>query len=285
MAKEKFSISIAKKIVILLKGGSVPSSSFPSWLVNELLNEDLITSISHKSRVSYRAIDICKLANYIKDKYTGGAEVERWVELKSYRKEDIDRSVLVKETSNSKLLKVNSFKGFLVNSCEPIDSVINNKHFTISPTEGTAIFIQYPDSFSIPPDVLIVGVENGENFKLIRRQRHLFDNEKVLFVSRYPYSLELRKWLVRIPNNYIHFGDFDLAGISIFQNEFFKYIGNRAQFFIPADIEERISKGNKRLYDAQYAKYKNMEIKDPRVNKIVKLIHKYCKVYEQEGYI
>lgn len=39
----------------------------------------------------------------------------------------------------------------------------------------------------------VVGVENGENFCRIRSQKYLFGDNKVLFVSRYPQSADLRE--------------------------------------------------------------------------------------------
>ena len=62
----------------------------------------------------------------------------------------------------------------------------------------------------------------------------------VLFVSRYPQSADLREWLIKIPNRYIHFGDFDLAGICIYQSEFYKFLGDRAGFLIPEDIRREV---------------------------------------------
>lgn len=133
--------------------------------------------------------------------------------------------------------------------------------------------------------MIVVGVENDENFCRIRSQKYLFGDNKVLFVSRYPQSADLREWLIKIPNRYIHFGDFDLAGICIYQSEFYKFLGDRADFLIPEDIEERLKSRNAGLYDTQYLRYKNLNIIDSRLNGLVEMIHHYGRVYEQEGYI
>jgi len=151
--------------------------------------------------------------------------------------------------------------------------------------EEAKIYQKNSDEFYIPSDVTVVGVENGENFCRIRSQKYLFGDNKVLFVSRYPQSADLREWLIKIPNRYIHFGDFDLAGICIYQSEFYKFLGDRASFLIPEDIEERLKSGNTGLYDTQYLRYKNLKIIDSRLNGLVGMIHHYGRVYEQEGYI
>ena len=151
--------------------------------------------------------------------------------------------------------------------------------------EEAKIYQKNPDEFYIPSDVAVVGVENGENFCRIRSQKYQFGDNKVLFVSRYLQSADLREWLIKIPNRYIHFGDFDLAGICIYQSEFYKFLGDRASFLIPEDIEERLKSGNTGLYDTQYLRYKNLKIIDSRLNGLVGMIHHYGRVYEQEGYI
>ena len=283
--KKRFTISIAKKLLYILEGRTLPSSSLPRWIVDELRIEGLITGITNGSRVSYRLTDSVAFGRYISDNYTSGTSLERWIEIFSGENKDLQRSMLVQETGDSKTVKLRTFRGFLVNCYEPVHARIGNSEFVISPPEGSAVFIQNPDEFHIPSDVTVVGVENGENFCRIRSQKHLFGDNKVLFVSRYPQSADLREWLIKIPNRYIHFGDFDLAGIYIYQSEFYKFLGDRASFLIPEDIEERLKSGNTGLYNTQYLRYKNLKIIDSRLNGLVKMIHHYCRVYEQEGYI
>ena len=104
--------------------------------------------------------------------------------------------MLVQETGDSKSIKLRIFRGFLVNSFEPIEAWMGDEAFLIAPSDGVALFIQQPDVFRIPSDVVVVGVENGENFRHIRRQKYLFGRQKVLFVSRYPQSSDLRDWLI-----------------------------------------------------------------------------------------
>ena len=206
--KKRFTISVAKKLLYMLEGKTLPSSSLPRWIVDELRIEGLITGITNGSRVSYRLTDTVAFGRYISDNYTSGTSLERWIEIFSGENKDLQRSMLVQETGDSKTVKLRTFRGFLVNCYEPVHARIGNSEFIISPPEGSAVFIQKPDEFHIPSDVTVVGVENGENFCRIRSQKHLFGDNKVLFVSRYPQSADLREWLIKIPNRYIHFGDF-----------------------------------------------------------------------------
>lgn len=194
-------------------------------------------------------------------------------------------------TGNSKYQHIRTFRGFLVNSYDAIDATLGGRPFLISPLDGSSVFVNESDVFDIPEDVVVVGMENAENFMRIRNQRKLFDvlfpNKRILFVSRYPQNAisDLREWLQRIPNHYVHFGDFDLAGIHIYLSEFYAYLGEKASFLIPDDIEERLKNGNPTLYDQQYARFKDMRVADVRLCPLVDMIHHYRKGYEQEGYI
>lgn len=163
------------------------------------------------------------------------------------------------------------------------------QEFIIHPLEGSFIFVSDWQSFLVPTDVIVVGIENMENFRKIRQQYELFSsifpNKRLLFVSRYPQSTDLRSWLETIPNQYTHFGDFDLAGIHIFLSEFHKYLGNRASFLIPSDIEIRLMNGSFERYNVQYLKFKNLSTDIPSLQQLIDLINRFHRGYDQEGYI
>lgn len=221
-----------------------------------------------------------QLRAFLAQRFGIRGELEDWVKMMST---DADRASQVELGSNSKLKSTRTFHGFLVKACTPIHTVLRKKAFTIYTPPGTAMFVEDYRNMVISRDVLIVGIENGENFMRAEQTLNLFPNKEILFVSRYPQSSDIRVWLQSIDNQYIHFGDFDLAGINIYLGEFYSYLGERASFFVPDNIEELLSRGNAELYDKQYQRYKNMEISDLRVSPLVAAIHKYRKVFEQEG--
>ncbi|MDR3235814.1 MAG: hypothetical protein LBT48_03700, partial [Prevotellaceae bacterium] len=172
-----------------------------------------------------------------------------------------------------------------VNCSAPIQATIDGEHIILNPAKGTFQFIYDFENFTIPQDITVVGIENLENFRYIEKQKYLFENIKPLFVSRYPQnqSKDLIKWLQSIPNNYLHFGDFDFAGIGIYLNEFKKHLENRAMFFVPEKIEELIKNyGNRNLYNIQSIRFSEQEIKEESLTEVMKLIHKYKKGLEQE---
>ena len=278
------SLAFARRMMQLLEGERIASSRFQMDVARELLDEDILVASSSGYRKSYRLRDPQGLRTYLAQRYDIDGTLEQWYEIKS-SEEEIKRSEQVKAVGNSKLKKTRAFRGFLINCVTPIEATLCDEPLILQPAKGTSVFLEDFEHFRIAEDVVVVGLENGESFQSIRDQQYLFEGMKVLFVSRYPQSNDLRSWLQMIPNRYIHFGDFDLAGVSTFLTEYYSYLGDRAEFFIPADVEKRIENGNRLLYDIQYERYKNMAVTDKRLESIVEMIHRYKRGYEQEGYI
>ena len=274
-------MAISTVIQALIAGEQVAGSKLSSKLIDELMAEGLLSVVTRGSRKSYRARDIEALKRFLIDKD------------ESYRMLDVNasdsRASMAAETGNSKLVKVRSCPGFPVNSYEPIMCHLNNGDIVVGPIEGSFMFITDWETFTIPEDVIVVGIENMENFRMIRQQRQLFESEigkhRFLFVSRYPQSTDLRSWLQSIPNRYVHFGDFDLAGIHIFMTEFHQYLGGRSSFFIPSDIEKRLQIGSQERYDSQLSKFGNLESDDRKIQSVINLINTFHRCYDQEGYI
>ena len=194
----------------LMSGESVAASSLRNDIATELLEEELLTVRTHGSRRSFAAIDTVALRKFVESHYGS---------LGIANKDELTRAEMASDTGNSKLLMVRSCPGFPVNCYEPIPCTLNGQEFAVNPQEGSFVFVANWQTFEIPKDVIVVGIENMENFRMIRQQRELFEQtigtHRLLFVSRYPQSTDLRSWLQMIPNRYIHFGDFDLAGINI----------------------------------------------------------------------
>lgn len=281
--KEYLSLSEARGIKKMLAKKRIGGSQLSNNLAQELLEEEFVAFIRHGIQRTYQLIDEQGLRTYLSQRFEID-DFERWFEVKCCEAK-MTRSEQVQTVGNSKLANTRTFKGFLVKSIEPIEATLCGEPFVIQPSKGVSMFIEEFGQFRIPENVVVVGIENGENFQSVDAQQYLFEGMKVLFVSRYPQSKDLRSWLQNIPNRYIHFGDFDLAGVSIYLTEFYAHLGDRAEFFIPADINQRLEEGNRALYDRQYERYGKMKISDERIQPLVELIHKYRRGYEQEGYI
>ncbi len=321
----KITLPLIDKLLRLRSGESLPSSALRGDWVEELLRDGVLVSCSQGSRRTLMAADPEKLElalGGIDERLRGlermqkvllnasatshpeqAADIAHASGLKQTTNATISRSEQAAETGNSKLARVRSCPGFPVNAYEPIPCRLNGQEMEVCPNEGCFLFIADWQRFSIPKDVVVVGIENMENFRFIRQQKALFSSpllsggplpheerlylsrERLLFVSRYPQSTDLRSWLQTIPNRYVHFGDFDLAGINIFLTEFRQHLGDRASFLIPTDIEQRLQNGSLERYREQYHRFRNLTSDIPSLQKLIDLIHRYHRGYDQEGYI
>lgn len=279
-------MAISTAIRDLLAGEQVAGSRLGRKMVDALMAEGLLQVFTHRSRQTYRACDIAALRRYLVDTNEDYRVLET---------SDVNtRASMAVDTGNSKLVSVRSCPGFPINSYAPIECSLYDKPLVVAPQEGTFLFVSDWQQFSIPTDVTVIGIENMENFRFVRQQRAFFEDYlfrhhlpiTVLFVSRYPQSTDLRRWLLTIPNHYLHFGDFDLAGIHIFLTEFQKYIGSeRSSFLIPDNIAYKLKSGSRQRYDDQYQRYKDIESTDIALQSLIDLIHHYRKGFDQEGYI
>lgn len=284
MRKSDFEI-----LVTLARGESVGGSRLKGEMLRLLSQEHLLVPTRHGSRMSYRAVNPEELARRfrigVSSSDTAGEDfVDPF--------ESVFRGELVRNFGDSKLVSIRTCPGFPVNVYEPLEVELGPKgsasRMCLRPLPGAFTFISDWQNFRIGENVAVVGVENMENFRFAARQRYLFEGygTPVLFASRYPQSGDFVRWLMSIPNRYIHFGDFDLAGIHIYQSEFRKYLDpSRCEFFIPRNIEELLCNGSRDRYFNQIERFRDLSSEDPRLNYLIDLIHKYRRGYDQEGLI
>ena len=279
----KLSLKIAKVLVQLINGESIPNSLAKAKLIDDLVAENIIYR-KGKHKKSLELINEKGLHIYLANQLQIN-DVYRYITLKE--NPNATRAESTKITTNSKISKERAFKGFLVNSYNSITAELNNKQIIINPQKGSFVFIYDYESFKIPKEVTVVGVENSKNFSQINNQKYLFNKINPLFISRYPQnqSKDFIKWMKSIPNNYVHFGDFDIAGIGIYINEYKKHLSEKAAFFIPENIKSDLKKGNRERYDKQQINFKLDHIQEPKVLDLIELIKKEKKGLDQEYYI
>lgn len=284
----KLSLRLIENLHRLLQGESIPYSALPKTLTDPLAAEGLLFISHHGTRRSLIAPNSAALAASLPQYNEALADLDAAAALLT---DDNSRAAQAALSGNSKIVGKRTTPGFLVNSYSRISCKLCGQAFAVEPAEGSAVYIADWQSFVPPVSTLIIGIENTENFLQIRKQRKLFDdclfkNEtEILFVSRYAFSSDLTNWLNGITNRYIHFGDFDLAGIAIFLNQFKPHVEGRGSYLIPPDIEQRIKQGSRQRYDNHYVKYKDLSTDDDKISRLITLIHKYRRAYDQEGYI
>ncbi len=266
------------------QGSRIPAAQMKHVTVTKLLDDNILLKQRIGTNRNLYFIHDNNLLNQYLHNHFGIANLEEYVN--RYEQENLTRSGAIEISSDSKLKSIRTFKGFLVNSFQPIDAVLNNQPATIHPAEGSFVFIHDFENFHLPTNITIVGVENAENFRFIQQQQYLFKHIQPLFISRYPQTQykDVMEWLQHIPNQYLHFGDFDLEGINIYLREFKSKLEDRASFFVPENIEGLIQqKGNRKLYDKQLVRTpRETSIEEQSLVHLLNLIHQYKKGLEQE---
>ena len=284
--------TLIQAFAALRKGETVPFSRFPSDWAEEMLLEGGVASIVRGSQKSLKVVSRAAFDVYLRSK---GLQPDKLEETAAVLSGASSRSEQVRLLGDSKAVMVRSCPGFPVNVIGPLSVRLGERKILLCPCPGSFLYISDFPAFRIPSDTVVVGVENMENFRLPELQTAVWEEIQeqygeggvppLLLVSRYPQSRDLATWLQGIPNKYVHFGDFDLAGVHIYLTEFYARLGERAAFFVPGDIEERLSHGSRERYDTQFERFGKMEVSDARVQRLVGLIHRHHRGYDQEGYI
>lgn len=281
--------ALLERFKMLANGKTIPATSLNDKIVQQMLQDRILVVITHGSRKSLRAADVDIFQHYLASQFDIR---DLDAQLSFLNNEQADRASQVKLTGDSKFIRHRTFRGFLVNCYKPINAILNNKDISILPPDGSFLFISDFEQFSIPPEVIVVGIENSENFRNVALQQRFFEHHisesiPLLFVNRYPQSQhrDLISWLKSIPNRYVHFGDLDLAGIAIYQNEYYRHLGDKCSFLIPDDYEARIKQGNSKRYNDQFHQYGKIIAEDPRIEDVLSCIHNFHRGYDQEGFI
>lgn len=280
----KLSLKIAKALDQLINGEDLPASSAKSKLTERLIDENILyRKGKHRRTLHLRDDEALRvfLANQLQIH-----DLKKFIAAK----EEVEstRADFVKLTTESKDSKERAFKGFLVNSYFPIKAKLDEQEITIHPPAGSFVFISDYQHFKIPASITIVGMENARNFSQIHKQKYLFKNINPLFISRYPQnqSQDFIRWMQQTPNSYLHFGDFDLAGISIYLNEYKKHLGDKASFFIPENIQNTLRNfGNRQRYNLQNLSFDKDRINELELVKLLNIIHTEKKGLDQEYFI
>lgn len=286
-------VTLIQALAALRSGETVPFSRFPEDWAEEMLAEGCLSSIVHGSRKSLKVRSLRAFDVFLRSKSLQPEQLDETLEALS---EPTTRAAQVQMLGDSKAIAVRSCPGFPVNVIAPLSVRLGERKLLLCPCPGSFLYISDFLNLRIPSDTIVVGVENMESFRLPERQTEVWNQIRdqygdggvppILLVSRYPQSKDLITWLQAIPNPYVHFGDFDLAGIHIYLTEFYRHLGDRASFYVPDDIEVRLeSSGSRERYNTQFQRFGKMEVTDTRVLPLIQLIHRYQRGYDQEGYI
>jgi hypothetical protein len=175
----------------------------------------------------------------------------------------------------------------MINVLDKLEVTCNDKKQYFYAMEGMGLFIHYTSKLQLDDEVIVVGVENPQVVWYINKYKHLFNKEKkylFLCISEYKTTYQY-KWLESFLGEYLHFGDFDLAGINIYLNTIVPKLKNckSHSYLIPDDIYEKIKKRNYQKDYSNQTRYLNIESKfEPKLQELISFIKDTKSTFEQE---
>ena len=198
------------------------------------------------------------------------------------------RSEKVGLFGNSKQENANrTVKGFTILADQTMEIHYLGEEFHIGPLVGLHVVSR--NSLVLSEHATIVVVENVEclyDLRWIPNVGLKAEDGPFVVLCRFPVCEEAKLWLETIPNRILYFGDFDLAGIRIYETEFKKRLGRKISFIIPNDLEDRIRRGgNPGLYTRQVNEgFASTSSTSRELKRLIEMLHQMQSAYEQEGY-
>lgn len=275
-------IEQAKLLKELSEGKKVPLSRLKARIFQQLIQEQVLLRQKESHGWNIYTDHPQSLLNYLYNHYircTLDEYIERGQAAPS-------RSNNIRMSGDSKLKETELWQGFYFKVSEPIHAQWQGKPLTLLPyPEGIPVFMPQPETLSLPEDVTVVMIENSENFLKIETQLPLFQGLKCFFVSFYPreqhsYFIE---WLQKQPNNYVHYGDFDFAGIHIYQSQYKKYVSGESRYLVPSGLLPLFRRyGKRELYNNQLSLQALIKADEPGISELLEIIKREHKGLEQE---
>lgn len=281
----KLGLRDARAIAELLDGHTLRLSAFSNSFIT-LLKQDgmvIITRINTRSS-EVRAKDPEVLSRFLEQKFTV-ANIRIYIAV--LEADNPTRADLARDNIGTKQRSIHPKSGMHLSSPNAAVVIVNGTKVTLSFPPYCALFIHKSADVHLTEDTVIVGVENFENITFATHQLSISDQSyPLIFVERGPV---MRSWVTSLNNQYIHYGDIDLAGIGIYLNEYEPYIKAPSSFWLPFDIEERIAHNknpdSRKNYEKQLSQYKYVRAENPRLQNIIRLIHEHKGGIEQEIFI
>jgi len=282
----KLTLTFCNLLKTLLQNEKIPINKFSSGINKTLLQlftEERVLQVTQQRTKYVYCPNNENLTIFLQS--FGISNLDSYIVFLS--KEETTRAEATEIASNSKHKKGRIFNGFFLKTYLQINGKIENQTISLQPAKGTWIYIENYKTLEIEKDITIVGIENSETFTLIENYRNHFANIKPLFLLRYNNNSYI-EWLQNIPNDYLHFGDFDLSGIATYITDFKNKLNNKnCSFYIPDNIEYLIKNSkNRKDYIKQLNDKRVVSVDFEKHNEVidlVKLIEKHKRTIEQEN--
>jgi hypothetical protein len=281
MSSKPLSLSFARCLLRLQNGEQLNSSEISSAsLLNRFCDDGIIQKQPMGNRrVSYVCPNSSALKNYLKIQ-NDILSLENYI--LEFEGDSSDGESSLKATKSTKTFRKKSLQGFFVKAFHS-EMMISGK--TIQPVpQGIELFVHQSEKLQISKTALVVGIENPECFVKFEKLAHLFPQKEMVIIMRY-LSHSPSRWLQTISNNYLHFGDFDPAGLSIYIHEYRNHLpANRCKFFIPQNLMQLLENyGRTTLYDTQIHLLRNVDLQMyPEIKAAFETMQSCGKGLEQE---
>lgn len=269
----------AKKLVKLVEEKSLNGSEFKHQGLLQELEEFGVVQVRVKGQrskihlLSKEKLDILLYQRY------NISDLDTYINVIDNKQRT--RAEITHASGDSKDLKTEVQSGLYIASYEPIDIKINGQKTVLFTMDMSSFFVHKNASLGFGEDILIVGVENFENVTYIQKQKKLFDDgRQKMFVWRNEYA---RSFFSECKNDYLHFGDFDLAGVNIYLKEIIPRLPHdRCKFFIPRNMEKLLKSGNSEDYFKHVKRYPNLKSDKKYLQEFIDLLHKEKRSLHQE---
>ena len=281
MSSKPLSLSFARCLLRLQNGEQLNSSEIGSTnLLKRFCDDGIIQRQPFGNRrVSYFCMNPSTLQNYLKVQNDIISLENYIVEFEEKTSDGVDS---LNASKSTKTFRGRSLQGFFIKAfCTTL--IVSGKIVPSTPS-GIELFIHQPEKLQISDTALIIGIENPECFLKFEQLSHLFPQKELIVIMRY-MSNSPNRWLQSISNNYMHFGDFDPAGLNIYIHEYRNQLSEcRCSYFIPQNIDELIGRyGLTSLYDKQIHMLKSIDFQlYPEIQKLFGTMQRYRKGLEQE---
>lgn len=286
--KAKVSLKDLRGLISLMEEGTIRASSISEKIWKTLQQEHLVSAKREGRAVILSASNREQIRGFIR-RLCGTENIEEYMATLEKKQAGISptRTEAAKLINDTKAFGTDVMKGIRLNAIWPVEIKFEGQPFQLNPPRGMSFEVDDESLLEISPEIIVVGVENYATFMRIKDYAHLFDEGKAyMFTYRATYGKESYgrwiKWLKRIPNQYLHFGDLDKGGLRIYIDSFRSVLGERASFLIPENYDELIRNGSTKLYDQQYGEASPDTGMDPRIQPLLDAIEKYHKSCEQE---
>ncbi|GIT99724.1 hypothetical protein TSL6_02310 [Sulfurovum sp. TSL6] len=282
----KIPLSFAKVILKIIEnsetGGVRGGEIKDKKVLLEFVSHRLITEKREtKTRKSYTVTNLLALQSYLLSVY-GIKDIKKYVE--TMQDKDASRGNMLESSTRDKEKQIGTQTGIYLKSTFALEIYQGISVPANADIDGLSYFLTDYTQIVLDKDICIIGVENSENLMKISSQIHLFSGygSRLLFMLVNPSMLNL---LPGTDNKYVHYGDFDYAGISIYLHKIKTKLKGKSEFFVPDNIGQLLKDGDSTKYFQHKHLEKSITGSEEKIDMLIESIRSLQKTAYQEALI